>query len=92
MFKCAAYILGLQDRSGYLEGSEITRLAHELLLRSREEEPYDASDVFSLEQSLLKGIGKDQHGRISRGDLAMIIKTAAVASGKYNEKPARAGF
>ncbi|XP_055347695.1 calbindin-32-like [Paramacrobiotus metropolitanus] len=64
-----------KDNSGTLEGNELSNLVREIL--SVTQSYYNASDVYEMEQALLKGCDVNNDGRIDRRELALIIQAIA---------------
>ncbi|GAV02109.1 hypothetical protein RvY_12713 [Ramazzottius varieornatus] len=68
-----------KDGNGTLEGSELTRLVHDILAMTQKDGYYNASDVYDLEQALLRGCDIDRDGHINRKELAVILLAIADA-------------
>lgn len=70
-----------KDGNGTLEGGELTKLVHDVLAMTQKNGYYNASDVYDLEQALLKGCDIDHDGRINRKELAVILLAIADSGG-----------
>jgi len=62
-----------KDGNGTLEGSELTNLVTDILELTQQGGFYNASDVYDLQQAILKGCDVDGNGRIDRKELAVIL-------------------
>jgi Ca2+-binding EF-hand superfamily protein len=68
-----------RDGSGTLEGAEMSNLARDILSITQKDGYYNASDVYDLQNSLMKGCDVNHDGRIDRRELALIITAIANA-------------
>lgn len=44
------------------------------------QDDYDAQDLAAFEETIMRGVGHDKHGKISRKELTMILLTLAKIS------------
>jgi len=44
------------------------------------QDDYDAQDLAAFEETIMRGVGTDKHGKISRKELTMILLTLAKIS------------
>ncbi|OQV15746.1 Calbindin-32 [Hypsibius exemplaris] len=62
-----------KDGNGTLEGTELANLVTDILELTQKDGFYNASDVYDLQQAILKGCDVDHDGRIDRRELAVIL-------------------
>ncbi|XP_037941514.1 calbindin-32-like [Teleopsis dalmanni] len=78
--KCAKVILYIflfvQDNSGTIENEELKGFLKDLLELVKKDD-YDAQDLSAFEETILRGVGYDKDGKISRKELTMILLTLA---------------
>ncbi|XP_046811939.1 calbindin-32-like [Lucilia cuprina] len=65
-----------QDNSGSIENEELKGFLKDLLELVKKDD-YDASDLKAFEETILRGVGYDKDGKISRKELTMILLTLA---------------
>ncbi|XP_065367902.1 calbindin-32 [Calliphora vicina] len=65
-----------RDNSGSIENEELKGFLKDLLELVKKDD-YDASDLKAFEETILRGVGYDKDGKISRKELTMILLTLA---------------
>ncbi|XP_073844403.1 calbindin 53E [Musca autumnalis] len=65
-----------RDGSGSIENEELKGFLKDLLELVKKDD-YDASDLKAFEETILRGVGYDKDGKISRKELTMILLTLA---------------
>lgn len=64
-----------QDNNGTIENEELRGFLKDLLELVKKD--YDAQDLNEFEETILRGVGYDAEGKISRKELTMILLTLA---------------
>uniref|UniRef100_A0A1B0FM86 EF-hand domain-containing protein n=1 Tax=Glossina morsitans morsitans TaxID=37546 RepID=A0A1B0FM86_GLOMM len=65
-----------RDNSGTIENEELKGFLKDLLELVKKDD-YDAQDLKAFEETILRGVGYDKDGKISRKELTMILLTLA---------------
>ncbi|XP_053964311.1 calbindin-32-like [Anastrepha ludens] len=65
-----------RDNSGSIENEELKGFLKDLLELVKKDD-YDAQDLKAFEETILRGVGYDKDGKISRKELTMILLTLA---------------
>ncbi|XP_033252161.1 calbindin-32 isoform X1 [Drosophila miranda] len=68
-----------RDNSGTIENEELKGFLKDLLELVKKDD-YDAQDLAAFGETIMRGVGHDKHGKISRKELTMILLTLAKIS------------
>lgn len=71
----AIYFTLSQDNNGTIENEELRGFLKDLLELVKKD--YDAQDLVDFEETILRGVGYDKDGKVSRKELTMILLALA---------------